>query len=383
LAAAKSKADEIEAKLNSGGDFGQLARTFSDGPTAADGGNLGQFQRGALAKVLEDSTFSLKAGQFTQPIRTRQGFVILKVVQHTQGGVPEFKDVQNQVEEAFYEARMEPAMRAYLTKMREEAYMDIKPGYTDTGASPHQTKPVYSAYVPPAPKKKKKVERTRFRETTRTFRQKTPVKAEPAEAAAATPAAAPAPKPEKGKKKASGTQEASMKPGKKEKIRFGQAPTKTLPATSGETKTEDAGAGQPQETAAAETPANPLESNAQPERKTRFSDRAKAPKQAKTAAKSGVKVDPMAPAPPDSAEVADRQTQAAPLGLAGNTAKAKKKKSTTTGDKTRLSQKKKTETQPTGDQPLGPAPQPQPQAPAPQAPAATPPAAPQAPAPQS
>ncbi len=77
----------------------QLARTFSDGPTAAEGGDLGQFHRGALAKVLEDSTFALKEGQYTEPIRTRQGFVILKVVQHTPGGVPAFKDVEQQVEE--------------------------------------------------------------------------------------------------------------------------------------------------------------------------------------------------------------------------------------------------------------------------------------------
>ena len=56
--------------------------------------------------------------------------------------------------------------------MREDAFIDIKPGYVDTGASPNETKPIFSTYVPPAPKKKAKVERTRFRESTRTFRQK-------------------------------------------------------------------------------------------------------------------------------------------------------------------------------------------------------------------
>src|ERR1035437_6228064 len=88
LAAAKAKADDLEAKLHAGGDFGQLARTFSDGPTATEGGDLGQFRRGTLAKVLEDSTFVLKAGEYTEPIRTKQGYVILKVVQHVTGGVP-------------------------------------------------------------------------------------------------------------------------------------------------------------------------------------------------------------------------------------------------------------------------------------------------------
>jgi peptidyl-prolyl cis-trans isomerase SurA len=355
LAAAKAKADDIAAKLHAGGDFAQLARTFSDGPTAAEGGDLGQFKRGALAKVLEDQTFALKSGQFTDPIRTRQGYAILKVVQHVPGGVPQYKDVEQQVEEAFYMSRMEPAMRDYLTTMREQAYIVIKPGFTDSGASPKQIAPTYSAYTPPAPKKKKKIERTRFRETTRTFRQKSPQ-------AAAEPAAATAPA-EKGKKKSAKSAEtASMKPGKKEKIRYGKAPTQTLP-TAPETKVEDAGALPAADNAAAE-PVNPLENNGKPEGKTRYSARAKQAKQAKV---KGPQTDKMAPAAPDAAEVADRQQQAAPLGLAGDTSKKKKKKSTTTGDKTRLAEKKKSSAgaQNPGDNTLAPAPQTPPPAPAP------------------
>ena len=364
LAAAKAKADDLEARLHAGGDFGQLARSFSDGPTAAEGGDLGKFQRGALAKVLEDATFSLKSGQYTDPIRTRQGFVILKVLEHIPGGVPEYKAVQQQVDEDFYMARMEPAMRDYLTKLREQAFIDVKPGFTDTGASLHQTKPIYSAYTPPAPKKKKKVERTRFRESTRTYRQKSPQAAPPPETAAA-PSAKPA---KKGKKNAS--DQASMKPGKKEKIRFGQAPTQTLPPAPGETVTEDAGAIAQTASAATPEPENPLETKPKPLHKTRYSEHPKTPKV------KGPKVDTLAPAAPDAAEVADRQTQAGPLGLAGDTSKKKKKHATTTGDKTRLSDKKKDEAPPeqtnaTAPQPP-PAPTPQPPAPAPQPPAPAP-----------
>ena len=358
LAAAKAKADDIEAKLHAGGDFTQLARTFSDGQTAAEGGDLGQYQRDKLAKVIEDKTFALKSGEFTEPIRTKQGYVILKVIQHIPGGVPAYKDVESQVEENFYMARMEPATRDYLTTMREQAYIDIKPSYTDSGASSRQTKPVYSAYVPPTPKKKKKVERTRFRESTRTFRQKSPQAATPAESATAAPAATPA---KKSKKKDANADLASMKPGKKEKIRFGQAPSKTLP-TAPETPIEDAGGGAgPQAANASPEPVNPLEASTKPTQKSRYSARAKLPKQPK--ANKGPRIDTMAPTGPDAAEVADRQTQASPLGLAGDTAKKKKKKATTTGDKTRMADKKKSETPPenTGDVPLGPAPAPAPQ----------------------
>src|SRR5208282_1232652 len=184
------------------------------------------------------------------PIQTRQGFVILKVLQHTLGGVPPLKDVQEQVEEAFYMSKMEPAIRAYLTTMREEAYVEVAPGYADTGASPKQIKPVYSAYTPPSARKKKKVERTRFRETTHTFRQKGPQTAPPAEEAAA-PAA------KSNKRKAQPVNLATMKPGKKEKIRYGKAPSETLPNTA-KTNTEDAGAVQQAANTTPE-PINPLE----------------------------------------------------------------------------------------------------------------------------
>ena len=86
MAAAKAKADDIEARLHAGGDFAQLARSFSDGTTASQGGDLGQYKRGQLPKALEDKTFDLNTGQYTDPILTRQGYIILKVVQHTPGG---------------------------------------------------------------------------------------------------------------------------------------------------------------------------------------------------------------------------------------------------------------------------------------------------------
>jgi peptidyl-prolyl cis-trans isomerase SurA len=274
---------------------------------------------------------------------------------------------------------MEPAMRDYLTTMREEAYIDIRPGYSDTGASPKQTKPVYSAYTPPVGKKKKKVERTRFRESTRTFRQKSP------QAAATADTASPATKKNASldttSKKSAKAAAKAQKSGKKEKIRFGKAPTKTLPSAP-ETKVEDAGATQQtagatqQSASAADEPVNPLVAEAKPTQKTRFSARAKVPKQPKAAFPPP---DKMAPAPADAAEVADRQTQAGPLGLAGDTSKKKKKSVTTTGEKTRLADKNKTpqakpqgpEMTPTPVVPGAPAPAPQP-APAAQLPPAAP-----------
>jgi peptidyl-prolyl cis-trans isomerase SurA len=345
VAAAKAKADDIEARLHAGGDFAQLARSFSEGSTAASGGDLGQYKRGQLPKVLEDKTFGLSAGQYTEPILTRQGYIILKVIQHTPGGPRPFKDVQDDVGQAYYMSLMEPAIRDYLSKMRNEAFIQIKQGYVDAGATPAElhSSISFSAYVPPAPKKKAKVERTRFRESTHTFRQKPGAAAPPAEqasatetnAASTTPAAA-----EKKKKSRKKEEAATEKPGKREKIRYGQAPRETLPAATSNTATENAGA-LPETASSTEQPANPLEPTAPTPQRTRFSDRARAPKKS-TAGRGEAQAGSAGPTPPGAAEVADQQTQSAPLGIAGDTSNKKKKKAANAvAEKTRLANKKK------------------------------------------
>ena len=156
VAAAQKKADEIYAELQKGAKFADLAKKDSDGPTSADGGDLEYFKRGTLSKELEDKVFVMKAGEYTTPIRTNQGFVILEVTEHQTAGVPPLKDVATQVQERLYMEKMQPALREYLTKLREDAYIDIKAGYIDTGASPNETKPIYTTADEAGAKKLKK-----------------------------------------------------------------------------------------------------------------------------------------------------------------------------------------------------------------------------------
>jgi len=144
VAKAKATADATYAQLQKGAKFDDLAKSVSSGPTAAQGGDLEYFKRGTLSKQLEDQVFTLKPGQFTEPIRTNQGWVILKVTEHISEGVPPFKEVEPAIQERLYMTKMQPALREYLTKLREDAYIDIKPGYVDTGASPNETKPVFT-----------------------------------------------------------------------------------------------------------------------------------------------------------------------------------------------------------------------------------------------
>jgi peptidyl-prolyl cis-trans isomerase SurA len=429
VAQAQAKANDIAAKIKDGGKFEDLAKTYSGGPTASQGGDLGLFKRGALAKVLEDQTFPLSAGQNSAPIRTRQGFVILKVTEHQQAGVPPMKDIEPQIQEAMYMQAMQPALRAYLTKLREGAYIDIKPGYVDSGASPRQTKPVFSAYAPPTPKKKSTQQKQRFDRGGRfstVSKDAAPAAAAPAAAApaagtAATPPAASAnptapaanadvpstATPTQPAKTVASSKPSKPKKIKREKVRFGQAPRNALPpgpqetavgagageASSTQTATGDAGAAVAPGTAiaptesttqvlAASTDVDPLAPKPTETGKTRFSDRARTMAAEKAAKKEAAVKQKSAftPAPATTQEKADQGAQATPLGLNGDTATKKKKKREKGAPKERLQNKQEAPVveapapEPTVNPALGatpagvtPTPVPTPQTPAPQA----------------
>jgi len=154
LSAAEAKANDLLKQIRDGGNFEDIAKKYSDGPSAADGGALGMFKRGQLAKQLEDTTFAMKTGDVSDVIHTKQGYVILKVLDHQQAGIPPLKEAMPKIQDALYYQKLQPALRAYLTKLREEAYIDIKTGYIDSGASPNQTKPIETAAAKEADAKK-------------------------------------------------------------------------------------------------------------------------------------------------------------------------------------------------------------------------------------
>jgi peptidyl-prolyl cis-trans isomerase SurA len=405
IAQAQAKSNDIAAKLKGGAKFNDLAEAYSGGPTASQGGDLGLFKRGALAKVLEDQTFDLKAGESTAPIRTRQGFVILKVTEHQAAGVPLMKDVENDIQNAMYMEQMQPALRAYLTKLREDAYIDIAQGFVDSGASSKQTKPVFTAYSAPVSKKQKKAaqEKKRFDRGGRFSAAKTtpapavtPVAATATTATAATGTASAA-------TTAKATTPAKPKKIKREKVRYGQAPRNALPAgpqeagvggDTGEGATPAPGAAMTTQVptqVASSTDDNPLTPKASVAQKTRYSARAKTEKADKAAAQATKAKEKAAITPPPitAEEKATSQTQAAPLGLNGDTVKKKKKTKVEGAPKERLQDKPKQAPaeapapEPTVNPAFGAAPGAPTPPPAAPAPAPTTPAPPTAPAPQN
>src|SRR5690242_10176347 len=131
LPALKKKAETALKRVQDGEDFGEIAKRYSDSSTKDQGGYLGTYKRGELAKELEDKVFAMKRNQLTDVLETKQGFLILQVLEHYDEGQQSLDKVRNEITEKLYGARMEPAMRAYLKTLREQSYVIIKPGYQD------------------------------------------------------------------------------------------------------------------------------------------------------------------------------------------------------------------------------------------------------------
>ncbi len=134
IASVQRKADDLRNRVMKGDDFNEIAKRYSEGSTAKDGGDLGTFKKGELAPQLEAVVFKMEKGQITDVIQTKTGFEVLKVENHYQAGLQPVDKVENEIMNRLYMQKMQPQMRDYLATLRTESYVMVKPGYTDSAA---------------------------------------------------------------------------------------------------------------------------------------------------------------------------------------------------------------------------------------------------------
>jgi peptidyl-prolyl cis-trans isomerase SurA len=151
----KKKAETTLKRIKDGEDFGEMAKRFSDGSTAKQGGFLGVYKRGELSKELEDTVFKMRKNDITDVMDTKQGFLILQVLEHYDEGEQTLAKVEPEITDKLYTARMEPAMREYVKTLREQSYVVIKPGFQDIAGGGNSEIQEISATAEAAKKTKK------------------------------------------------------------------------------------------------------------------------------------------------------------------------------------------------------------------------------------
>ena len=137
LDAAEKKAKDALQRVRRGEPFAEIARRLSENPTSApNGGDIGVFRKGQLKKEMEDEVFSNAEGYITDLITIPNGLLILKVDQRYKEGLAGIEEVEGQIQNQLSGPLWNPAVREYLSTLRTDAYIEIRPGYLDSGAVP-------------------------------------------------------------------------------------------------------------------------------------------------------------------------------------------------------------------------------------------------------
>ncbi len=130
---AEKRANDALAELKAGQRFSEIAKKYSDGPSAEQGGDVGFLKEGTLAPEVAAVVSKLDLNEFSNPIQTKYGYIILKVLERYSAGVPKFEEVEPRVNEVLYNQQMGSKMREYMKQLRKESYIYKAPGYIDTG----------------------------------------------------------------------------------------------------------------------------------------------------------------------------------------------------------------------------------------------------------
>lgn len=103
-----AKVDSIYNLAINGDDFAELARTYSQGPSAPQGGDLGYFTKGKMVPAFEAAAFQLEKGEISKPVKTQFGWHIIKLVdKRTKDGAEEIQASHVLIEEEASEATKE------------------------------------------------------------------------------------------------------------------------------------------------------------------------------------------------------------------------------------------------------------------------------------
>ena len=100
---AKKRALDILKMAREGKDFPELAKKYSEGPTRDRGGYLGTFKREAMVRPFADTAFSMKAGEISEPVRTRFGWHIIKVEKVNEASVLSSDEAKKKIQKKLTE----------------------------------------------------------------------------------------------------------------------------------------------------------------------------------------------------------------------------------------------------------------------------------------
>ncbi len=122
---AQQKMEMILLKLNEGMAFADLAREFSDGPTAADGGLLGEFKIDDLSAQIRNALKGLKIGEHTPIMETGRGLQIFYIDDIKVAAGKSLEEATPEIEDKLYDQIVNRKFASWLSELRDRSHIKI------------------------------------------------------------------------------------------------------------------------------------------------------------------------------------------------------------------------------------------------------------------
>jgi parvulin-like peptidyl-prolyl isomerase len=122
----RADADAIHKRLLNGEPFEPLSAKFSQGPAAAEGGDIGYIEKGMIHSEVEDAAFSLPLNQISGVIESSVGFHIVQVVDRRGAGIKAIENVREEIREKIDREKMEKKFGEWLVELRKKSHIEIK-----------------------------------------------------------------------------------------------------------------------------------------------------------------------------------------------------------------------------------------------------------------
>lgn len=127
---ARALLEQIRDKVKNGADFGDLAREYSDDiGSAQEGGDLGWTEKGQFVPPFQKAMDDTPVGGISEPFQTRYGWHIVQVLGRREHDIST-ELARRQAHNYLFHKKFQEELQAWLQKIRDEAYVDIKLGNT-------------------------------------------------------------------------------------------------------------------------------------------------------------------------------------------------------------------------------------------------------------
>jgi len=122
---AKLLTESLVAKIKAGKSFEELAKLYSEGSEAKEGGQMGWVEKGQLFGEIDEKIFSLEIGEATEPIRSSLGYHIFKVLERKQFSIKPISDVRGQIQDIIFKEKFKTHLESWMQSLKKNAYISI------------------------------------------------------------------------------------------------------------------------------------------------------------------------------------------------------------------------------------------------------------------